>query len=621
GAHDGTGQARGGPGFRRVRDGPLRPGDRRRGRGPAGTAAAFGDHRPVPAAQHPRRALPDERDRILTRWNATAHAVPDTTLPELFQAQAARTPQAIAVQHDDATLTYAELNTRANRLAHHLIGRGIGPEQYVALALPRSVNLVVAVLAVPQDRRRLPPLDPDYPADRITYMLGNSTPACLLTDHTTAATLPTGQGPTHLLLDHHETATALAAHPDHDPTDSDRVTALRPAHPAYVIYTSGSTGRPKGVVVEHHSLNHYLAWARHTYPTMTDRALVHSPVAFDLTVTGLLGPPHQRRHRPPHRTQRPHPTPHPPAHLRQSHPLPPRTPQHHRRHLLPHRPTRPRRRIPHGRKPRHLAGDTPRRHRRQRVRTDRNHRRLHLPHHHPPRHTPRRHHHHRPTRLEHPHLRPGHPPPTRRPQRHRRALHRRRPRHPRLPPPPRPHRHPLHRRPPPPRPTHVPHRRPRQMAHRRHPRIRRPHRPPGQGPRLPHRTRRNRNRPRPAPLGHPSRRHRPRGPTRRPAHHRLPHPHHRRHHRRPPRRPRPCPTTCCPPPTSPSTPCPSPPTASSTPPHCPHPNTPTPPTDAAHAPQPKRSSPRSSPTPSASTTSPSTTTSSTSADTPSSPSS
>ncbi|MCE0446750.1 AMP-binding protein [Streptomyces tricolor] len=318
------------------------------------------------------------------------------------------------MQHDDATLTYAELNTRANRLAHHLIGRGIGPEQYVALALPPLGEPRRRRPRRPQDRRRLPPLDPDYPADRITYMLGNSTPACLLTDHTTAATLPTGQGPTHLLLDHHETATALAAHPDHDPTDSDRVTALRPAHPAYVIYTSGSTGRPKGVVVEHHSLNHYLAWARHTYPhhdrpgtgalTRRLRPHRHRPPR----------PPHQRRHRPPHRTERPHPTPtHQPTFVKA-------TPSHlallntiddtfsptgqlvlggeslmaeNLATWREHTPTPPSSTNTDRPKPPSAAPTTPS----------------------PPRHTPRRHHHHRPTRLEHPHLRPGHPPPTRRP--------------------------------------------------------------------------------------------------------------------------------------------------------------------------------------------------------------
>ncbi|MYX27488.1 non-ribosomal peptide synthase, partial [Streptomyces sp. SID8381] len=234
--------------------------------------------------------LSDDERRLLTEWNNTTHPVSDATLPQLFQAQVTRTPQAIAVQHDDTTLTYEQLNTRANRLAHHLIAQGAGPEQYVALALPRSVNLVTAVLAVLKTGAAYLPLDPDYPTDRITYMLGNSTPTLLLTDHTTATTLPPATNPTRLLLDDDDTITALATQPDHNPDDTDRLTPLHPHHPAYIIYTSGSTGRPKGVVVEHHSLNHYLAWARHTYPTLTGRALLHSPLAFDLTITGLLGP-------------------------------------------------------------------------------------------------------------------------------------------------------------------------------------------------------------------------------------------------------------------------------------------------------------------------------------------
>ncbi|MFF9347258.1 amino acid adenylation domain-containing protein, partial [Streptomyces sp. NPDC014734] len=226
-----------------------------------------------------------EQRQLLREWNDTAHTVPDATLPDLFQAQATRTPHAIAVQHDNNTLTYTELNTRANRLAHHLISQGIGPEQYVALALPRSPDLVTTILAILKTGAAYLPIDPDYPTDRITYMLHNSTPALLITDTTTTTQLPTTNTP-HLTLDTHPHHNQ----PTHNPTDTDRTTPLHPHNPAYIIYTSGSTGRPKGVIVEHHSLNHYLAWAHHLYPSMNQQALVHSPIAFDLTITGLLGP-------------------------------------------------------------------------------------------------------------------------------------------------------------------------------------------------------------------------------------------------------------------------------------------------------------------------------------------
>ncbi|MFF2810182.1 amino acid adenylation domain-containing protein [Streptomyces sp. NPDC058000] len=229
----------------------------------------------------------EERERLLTGWNDTAHEVPVATLPELFQAQVARTPDAVAVAHDRAQLSYGELNARANRLAHHLIGRGVGPERIVALALPRSVDLVVAILAVLKTGAAYLPVDPDYPADRITYMLGDARPVLVLSDAEIARTLPRTEVP---VLDVPGTAGALAALPERDPVDADRLAPAAMTNPAFVIYTSGSTGRPKGVVVEHRSLNVYLAWARSAYGSVGGRALVHSPVSFDLTVTGLFGP-------------------------------------------------------------------------------------------------------------------------------------------------------------------------------------------------------------------------------------------------------------------------------------------------------------------------------------------
>ncbi|KAA6214827.1 non-ribosomal peptide synthetase [Streptomyces albofaciens JCM 4342] len=229
----------------------------------------------------------EERAQLLTGWNDTAHHVPAAKLPELFQAQVARTPDAVAVVHDREQLSYAELNARANRLAHHLIGRGVGPERIVALALPRSVDLVVAILAVLKTGAAYLPVDPDYPADRITYMLGDARPVLVLSDAATARTLPRTDIP---VLDVPGTAGTSAGLPDRDPVDADRLLPAGVTNPAFVIYTSGSTGRPKGVVVEHRSLNLYLAWARSAYGAVGGRALVHSPVSFDLTVTGLFGP-------------------------------------------------------------------------------------------------------------------------------------------------------------------------------------------------------------------------------------------------------------------------------------------------------------------------------------------
>ncbi|WP_432077241.1 AMP-binding protein, partial [Streptomyces wuyuanensis] len=203
----------------------------------------------------------EERHRILREWNATARDVPHGTLPELFQAQAARTPDAPAVGSGGVGLSYAELNERANRLARHLVTCGAGPERFVAVALPRTADLVVALLAVLKSGSGYVPVDPEYPADRIAYMLTDTEPVLVLTDAATAALLPDYDATPHLLVDAPDTLDAVAGRDGGDLGDGDRPSPLLPAHPAYVIYTSGSTGRPKGVVVEHRSVANLASWA------------------------------------------------------------------------------------------------------------------------------------------------------------------------------------------------------------------------------------------------------------------------------------------------------------------------------------------------------------------------
>ncbi|HEX3782003.1 MAG TPA: non-ribosomal peptide synthase/polyketide synthase [Pseudonocardiaceae bacterium] len=218
---------------------------------------------------------PGERANLVTEWNATDHPVIDATVVELFEQQADRTPAATAVVAGEHGVTYAQLEARANKLAHLLRERGVGAERFVAVALPKSVDLVVALLAVLKAGGAYLPIDPSYPADRIRFMVEDIAPVLTLAERA----LP-GAGPV-LALDTDE----LAAAPDtrlQGPRDT--------RHPAFVIFTSGSTGRPKGVLVEHRSLNQYLAWARSAYPGVAGRALVHSPVSFDLTVTGLFAP-------------------------------------------------------------------------------------------------------------------------------------------------------------------------------------------------------------------------------------------------------------------------------------------------------------------------------------------
>ncbi|GKQ38416.1 non-ribosomal peptide synthetase [Streptomyces sp. A012304] len=206
---------------------------------------------------------------------------------ELIEAQAARTPDAVAVADGTGELTYAQLDERANRVAHALVEEGAGPERLVAVAMERSTDLAVALLAVLKSGAAYLPLDPAHPAERITYLLGDARPRLALTDRATAAVLA-GHDVRTLVLDDPDTARQLAARPADAVTDTDRRAGAD--HPAYVIYTSGSTGRPKGVVVTHRSVVDYLTWTRTAYPAAGGLALLHSPVAFDLTVTALFTP-------------------------------------------------------------------------------------------------------------------------------------------------------------------------------------------------------------------------------------------------------------------------------------------------------------------------------------------
>ncbi len=207
-----------------------------------------------------------------------------TTLPRLFAAQVEASPDAVALVGADGSLTYAELDARVARLARLLAARGAGPERLVGLALPRSTELVVAVLAVLRTGAAYVPIDPAYPAERIAFMVGDARPELLLSDTSVAAGLP-ALPLEPICLDAPSVVAELAASPDGFPT----VTA-NPMSPAYVIYTSGSTGRPKGVVIEHRALTEYLSWAVEAYPGVRGVAVLHSPVSFDLTVTALFAP-------------------------------------------------------------------------------------------------------------------------------------------------------------------------------------------------------------------------------------------------------------------------------------------------------------------------------------------
>ncbi|MER5733918.1 amino acid adenylation domain-containing protein, partial [Streptomyces sp. NPDC002138] len=185
---------------------------------------------------------PDERRRVLTEWNDTATEVAPATVPELFAAHAAGTPDAVAVVFGGEQVSYAELDARANRLAHHLIAQGVGPESVVGLCLPRGVDMVASILAVWKAGGAYVPLDPEHPAERIAFMLANSGAGVVIGRRDTAV----AEAANTVWLDDARVAAAIAQLPTRAPQVS-----VAPDGLAYVIYTSGSTGRPKGVAVAH----------------------------------------------------------------------------------------------------------------------------------------------------------------------------------------------------------------------------------------------------------------------------------------------------------------------------------------------------------------------------------
>lgn len=228
-----------------------------------------------------------ERRRLLHDWNATAADLPAVSVPELIETQAARMPAAIAVESGTTRLTYAELNARANQLACHLGAMGAGPETVIAVMTLPSELTVVALLAVLKAGAAYLPVDAGCPKPRLQFILKDAGSDILLT-----AACPdnpkVSPGIRVLRLDDPDTESALAEHPAANPIAVPGGSALRNA--AYVIYTSGSTGVPKGVVVEHRSLANYVSWAMANYHGASGIVSLHSPVAFDMSITSIFVP-------------------------------------------------------------------------------------------------------------------------------------------------------------------------------------------------------------------------------------------------------------------------------------------------------------------------------------------
>ncbi|MEU7414133.1 non-ribosomal peptide synthase/polyketide synthase [Streptomyces sp. NPDC042638] len=229
---------------------------------------------------------PAEGRALVDRFGGLPAEAPHDTLPEAFRRQAERTPDAPAVRHADTCLTYRELDARSSRLARLLIAAGAGPERFVALCLPRTADLIVALLAVLKSGAGYLPVDPQYPAERVAFLFEDVRPDAVITATGTAARLP--EGPfTRILLDE-EPDPGL---PDTPVGDDERRGTLLPAHPAYVIHTSGSTGRPKGVVVSHASVRALTDWAAAEF---TGRGLAHvvasTSLNFDVSVFEIFSP-------------------------------------------------------------------------------------------------------------------------------------------------------------------------------------------------------------------------------------------------------------------------------------------------------------------------------------------
>ncbi len=243
----------------------------------------------VAAPQEPHDSwnslTPAERHTLLEEFNDTARPMPQTTLPVLFEAQVARSPDAVAVVCGDESISYGELNARANRLAHDLIGLGVGPEVMVGICLERSVEMVVALLGTLKAGGAYLPLDPAYPAARLAQMVADAAPAVVLTTESLRNRLPATVET--VVLDRSQTAMDLAR--AHNPTDAERSAPLQPQHPVYVIYTSGSTGTPKGVVVTHAAVIRLVHDVRYVELSDKSRILQYAPLTFDAATFEIWG--------------------------------------------------------------------------------------------------------------------------------------------------------------------------------------------------------------------------------------------------------------------------------------------------------------------------------------------
>jgi amino acid adenylation domain-containing protein len=229
-----------------------------------------------------------ERARLLHGFNATATARPKATVAEMFQSQARLHPAATAVVCAERSLSYAQLNARANRLAHLLLRIGVGPESAVGVCMHRSIDLVVALLAILKAGGTYVPVDPTLPGSRAAHIIASSAARHLITESYLA---PHSASEETIALDRPETERLLESSRSTDPSDSDRGMPLLASHPAYVIYTSGSTGEPNGVVVNHQALANKISMHNVYLGITTDtRYAAITSIGFDPLLEQVLSP-------------------------------------------------------------------------------------------------------------------------------------------------------------------------------------------------------------------------------------------------------------------------------------------------------------------------------------------
>ena len=224
-----------------------------------------------------------ELQQLLIRWNQTTADYPDRQcIHDLIETQVDQTPDFTAVSYENQQLTYDQLNKKANQLAHYLKDRGVGPEVLVGLCVERSLEMIVSILAILKAGGAYLPIDPDYPAERIAFMVADACPTVILVHSATRDILPGNQK----LVDMSAEANAIAQFGDENPTHR-----IHPHNLAYVIYTSGSTGKPKGSALAHQGVVNRLAWMQKQYALdYSDKVLQKTPFSFDVSVWEFFWP-------------------------------------------------------------------------------------------------------------------------------------------------------------------------------------------------------------------------------------------------------------------------------------------------------------------------------------------